>query len=236
MLAEAVYTLKQDLFKRWIICHPRDLNYAWSGSRWVRIGGPVQVCNFTDEAEARSYAEGRLAFLGLTPLPFPLLPESVPEFLPGDMRRDEMPQELRDVLSLMNWDHNHYILSDDGRTPLPCDLMTWAIWLESDLRKRVLRQIYIKHRGCWYFVSTVFLGLNHRFGPGAPILWETMIFREKYPPHRRPHYARAKERVEDNPSTDIWCERYSSYEEALAGHTRAVNFVWSDCREEEWDS
>lgn len=25
-------------------------------------------------------------------------------------------------------------------------------------------------------VSTVFLGLNHRFGPGRPLLWETMVF------------------------------------------------------------
>jgi hypothetical protein len=25
-------------------------------------------------------------------------------------------------------------------------------------------------------VSTVFLGLNHRWGEGSPILWETMVF------------------------------------------------------------
>lgn len=53
-------------------------------------------------------------------------------------------------------------------------------------------------------VSTVFLGLDHRYGPdGPPLVYETMVF-----------------------PSDSWteqaCERYSTREEALAGHARMV--------------
>ena len=50
-------------------------------------------------------------------------------------------------------------------------------------------------------VSTVFLGIDHSFGEGPPILWETMIF--------------------DGPH-DQFQERYTSKEEAIAGHERAM--------------
>lgn len=52
-------------------------------------------------------------------------------------------------------------------------------------------------------VSTVFLHMDHNWDPGGPpILFETMIFEGPY----------------DN---DMW--RYSTWDEALAGHNRIVN-------------
>jgi len=52
-----------------------------------------------------------------------------------------------------------------------------------------------------HHVSTVFLGLNHRhWGEGPPILFETMVF----------------------PECD-YCERYSTWKEAVAGHARVVD-------------
>lgn len=49
------------LFDRWIIVPEFGRNdFAWSGSRWVPIGGPVQVCNF----DTRSAAEGYATSLG----------------------------------------------------------------------------------------------------------------------------------------------------------------------------
>jgi hypothetical protein len=49
-------------------------------------------------------------------------------------------------------------------------------------------------------VSTVFLGLDHGFMPGAPpIVFETMVF----------------------PECDI-CERYTTWDQALAGHDQIV--------------
>lgn len=52
-------------------------------------------------------------------------------------------------------------------------------------------------------VSTVFLGIDHRhFGKGPPILFETMVFNDY--------------------GDDGTQERYSTWEEAEAGHARIV--------------
>lgn len=57
-------------------------------------------------------------------------------------------------------------------------------------------------------VSTVFLGLDHNFGSGGPpILWETMIFNVE---------------TEDGYQFQ---ERYSTREEAIAGHAAAVEYA-----------
>ena len=69
---------------------------------------------------------------------------------------------------------DRYILA--LQTPIPCeDLHEWACWFEDADRHVGLTQIY-DHK-----VSTVFLGLDHSFRDDAePILFETMIFGEKY--------------------------------------------------------
>lgn len=53
-------------------------------------------------------------------------------------------------------------------------------------------------------VSTVFLSLDHGFGEGPPVLWETMIFGGKH-------------------DGEQW--RYTSREDALAGHATALALV-----------
>ena len=53
-------------------------------------------------------------------------------------------------------------------------------------------------------VSTVFLGLDHSFGGGTPILFETMIFGGEY---------------------DDYQERYHTLEEAQVGHEKAISLV-----------
>lgn len=58
-------------------------------------------------------------------------------------------------------------------------------------------------------VSTIFLGLDHNYtGKGPPVLWETMIFGIEIP---------SSEHGYD------YQTRYSSREDALRGHQRAVN-------------
>lgn len=54
-----------------------------------------------------------------------------------------------------------------------------------------------------YFISTVFLMIDHAYGGGAPVLWETMVF-------------------PDNTFSEVYCERYTSYVDALEGHVRTV--------------
>lgn len=53
-------------------------------------------------------------------------------------------------------------------------------------------------------VSTVFLPMNHAFGDGPPMVFETMIFGGEH---------------------DQWQERCSTWEEAEAMHTRACNLA-----------
>jgi hypothetical protein len=91
----------------------------------------------------------------------------------------------------------YYILDADNR-PTKTDLLTWAEWFER-IENRCVAWTQITSE-TW--VSTVFLGIDHRhFGNGPPLLFETMIFGG-----RRDEYQ--------------W--RYSSWDDAEAGHKAAV--------------
>ena len=63
-----------------------------------------------------------------------------------------------------------YILKD--RAPVPCDdLYDWARWFETS-KRHVANDEVGQVR-----ISTVFLGLDHRWGKdGPPLLFETMVF------------------------------------------------------------
>jgi len=63
----------------------------------------------------------------------------------------------------------HFIL--DNRKPVPCDLMTWARMMQDAGGRRVAATEIEGSR-----VSTVFLGLDHSFGDGPPLLFETLVF------------------------------------------------------------
>lgn len=63
-----------------------------------------------------------------------------------------------------------YIL--EGKMPVFCDeIKVWGQWFEDREKSRVSRTTFGEVR-----VSTVFLGLDHSFGVGPPILFETIIF------------------------------------------------------------
>lgn len=86
----------------------------------------------------------------------------------------------------------------DGHTPIPADLQEWAKWYETNRDTRRVGRTEISEG---VSVSTVFLALDHSFGDGPPVLFETMIF-------GGPH--------------DDGCWRYCTWEEAEAGHARVV--------------
>ena len=70
----------------------------------------------------------------------------------------------------MGWD-DKYILN--GKIPVPCsDTITWARWYETADKQRIVRQETIGD----YWVSTVFLALDHGSGSGPPLLFETLVF------------------------------------------------------------
>ncbi len=65
----------------------------------------------------------------------------------------------------MNW-----ILDERGTPVLEPDITKWAQWFEKAERHVADEKIGESR------ISTVFLGLDHSFGSGPPVLWETMVF------------------------------------------------------------
>lgn len=80
----------------------------------------------------------------------------------------------------------------------PIDLMQWVKLVEDNDYKRVaLTELPNGRR-----ISTVWLGLNHSFDGGKPLIFETMVF--------------------SNDKTDGDMDRYSTLEEAQKGHEKFV--------------
>jgi hypothetical protein len=66
---------------------------------------------------------------------------------------------------------SQYWILDEQRKPKPVtDVIEWATWFEHGERKIKQSDIGGVH------VSTVFIGIDHQFGNGPPLLYETMIF------------------------------------------------------------
>jgi hypothetical protein len=71
----------------------------------------------------------------------------------------------------VNMGHGLYILGKDGKTPVLCESAAeWGRLFDREKRKVAFTQVGDIN------VSTVFLGLDHSYGDGTPILFETMIF------------------------------------------------------------
>lgn len=93
----------------------------------------------------------------------------------------------------------HYIL-DENRQVVPADLDTWARWFENGSKRRVRLTKVGK-----YEVSTVMLGIDHQWGSGPPLLFETMAFEGG---------------VSGN---EVTCERCSTWDQALVQHQEVVD-------------
>lgn len=63
-----------------------------------------------------------------------------------------------------------------------------------------------------YLVSTVDLGIDHSFGIGKPLYYETMIFKK-------------------GSWDDLYCKRYSTEQEAKKGHKKAIEYVKNNFKE-----
>ena len=87
-----------------------------------------------------------------------------------------------------------YVLDEERRPRPEADVQVWGKCFE--LADRIVQVTQIT---ATVQVSTVFLGIDHSFGHGPPILWETMIFGGRLSEEQ---------------------ERYQTYEQALAGHAR----------------
>lgn len=132
------------------------------------------------------------------------------------MSDEELEREYEKAISKMHGEqYCHRYILDDADEPVPChDLMTWAHWTEnaSENGQRFLRKTVTRH----YTVHTTFLGLNHCWGNGPPLLWETMV--------SYPH----KHKCGNFELNDGWCdyqERYSTRLDAIVGHVKAEEWA-----------
>ena len=103
-----------------------------------------------------------------------------------------------------------YYLNDDNSTR-ECDVMEWCHQLE-EMNK------YSKHHLGFdevkgYLVSTIWIGSNMNYsGVGPPLIFETLIFNDK---------------------DSMYCEKYSTWDEAIDGHERAIQWVKNGCMVDE---
>lgn len=136
-----------------------------------------------------------------------------------------------------------WTLAEDGKTAIPCgpvafeltnhrvDLTTLALDGTDITRLPGAESIAICD------ISTVFLGLDHSFGRGNPVLWESMVFTtlpqkshelvkpedlyeyDNDPEHARRNATYLNQRYsEPTIEESIWMTRYTSYDHAKAGH------------------
>ena len=100
----------------------------------------------------------------------------------------------------MKMSEKRYVLDGD-QNPVPCsDIYAWAHAMETRSRKVASTRIGPIE------VSTVFLGIDHQFGDGPPMLFETMTFG-------------------DDDERQV-CLRCSTRAEAIAQHTKVVQYIW----------
>lgn len=99
-------------------------------------------------------------------------------------------------------EHLFYTLDENGY-PIPSDLKKYSEWMAANREFPVVG----KDQFMGIQISTVFLGINHNFGFGPPVLWETMVFGGWHDQYQR---------------------RYSTLESAKKGHKKAVKMVRKD--------
>jgi hypothetical protein len=98
----------------------------------------------------------------------------------------------------------------------PIELMEWARLLD-DHDYKIIKQETVGR----YFISTVWLGLNHNWiREGLPLIFETMIFHEN------------KESFSEEDPFGDYIERYYTEEEALSCHEALVNKIKQFLEEE----
>lgn len=82
--------------------------------------------------------------------------------------------------------NGNYILDEHGEPELEPDILKWAEWFETADRTVARTQIGD------VVVSTVFLGIDHAFGDGPPLLYETMTFGGPLDEEQERYYTRTE--------------------------------------------
>lgn len=105
----------------------------------------------------------------------------------------------------------YYFLKDD-KTYVPCDMEQWANQFKEMFIQKTKHVADEYVNG--YRISTVWFGIDHNHFGGRPLLFETMVFDG------------------GGSGNDIYCEQYTTWDEAVEGHKRAVQWVLDGCKDE----
>lgn len=100
---------------------------------------------------------------------------------------------------------NRYFILDLDKNPVATTFLAYTLW-ESKQKTRHVGDTRIN--GCR--VSTVFLGVNHNWSGGPPVLFETMIFTRRCGSYR---------------TLDQIQRRYCTWQQAQTGHDEIVRAV-----------
>lgn len=104
-----------------------------------------------------------------------------------------------------------YYKLDENKNAIECSCEDWAQQYEDMSNSNKKHVAYDEING--YIVSTIWLGLNHDlFDAEPPLVFETMIFEGG---DRR---------------QDIYCGRYSTWQQAEEGHKLAIQWVLDGCK------
>lgn len=95
----------------------------------------------------------------------------------------------------------YYVLDENNEPVKETDTNKFCRWIEDKKNRRIA---YTKVGS--KAVSTVFLGIDHGFDGGPPVLFETMVFGGKF---------------------NEYMKRYCTYNGALEGHDETVELVKS---------
>lgn len=91
-----------------------------------------------------------------------------------------------------------YATLDENNNVIPTDdAMRWGRWFEVNRERRTVKREKVGDSE----VSTVFMGLDHSFGEGPPLWFETMIFGGVH---------------------DSWQQRCETWAEAVVMHAEGV--------------
>ncbi len=101
----------------------------------------------------------------------------------------------------------HYTIDKEGNVSLEPNLEKWAKSFQANTRRIAGTRVF------GIYISTIFLGLDHSFGSGPPILFETMIF---------------------GGINDQYQKRYVTLEEAKKGHKETVLLVLKTLPQSFW--
>jgi hypothetical protein len=108
-----------------------------------------------------------------------------------------------------------YILVD--KTPvLVHDIVAWGRQFSSEDRQVALTETR------QFRISTVFLGLDHQWGDGQPLLFETMVFGKRRWWHKLMYVLTGNYKFLGNEWSDLECLRCSTWEQAEEQHRQVV--------------